>query len=367
VSESPVLIAGAGPAGLTAALTLARAGRAVEVRELKRTVGAKFFGGFQMIDDFSEEEGLVDFLGRIGIEPDFLLRPAVEAELYDSKLRRHEVKSERPFGYFLTRGPGEGTLDSSLLAQARAAGARVLFETRVEADEPDIRATGPRVPDGVARELTFETNLPDRVRVLFDSRRAPGGYAYFFVFGGKATFGCALVLDAKNMDRHFDECLARFREIEDFTVSGERTGASYMTYAIPDAGSAGTALTAGEAGGFQDYLFGLGIRYALATGEMAARSLLTGRQYEEIWRGPVGRKRDASLAARFLYETFGDAGLSWFVRRAEHRDFRDYLLGWTRPSPGKAAVAALARSCWRNRGSCSHEMPTHWCRSKESR
>ena len=175
------------------------------------------------------------------------------------------------------------------------------------------------------------------------------------------------MLDAKNMDRHFDECLARFRQIEDFAISGGRTGASYMTYAIPLAPAAGKGLPAGEAGGFQDYLFGLGIRYALATGEMAARSLLTGRSYEELWREPVGRKRDASLAARFLYEAFGDAGLSWFVRRAERKDFREYLRGWTRPSPGKEAVAAIARSVWRNRGSCSHEIPAHWCRSRESR
>ena len=360
-------MAGAGPAGLTAAILLARAGRPVEIREAKATVGAKFFGGFQMLDDFSSAEPLRAFLARLHLRDDFLLRPALEAELYDSRLRRYPVRSREPFGWFVTRGPGEGTLDSSLLAQAREAGVKVVFGERVEGRAADVVATGPRAPDGIARELTFSTTIPDRVRVLFDARRAPGGYAYLFVFGGRATYGCALVRDLRSIDRHFDECLERFREIEDFPISEARTGASFMTFAVSEGPSPPGGLLAGEAGGFQDYLFGLGIRYAMETGALAARALWTGESFDALWRESVGRRRADSLAARYLYETFGDTGLAIFLRQAARRDFRTHLAAWSRPGPVKAVIAAFARALWRRRGGCPHELSSHWCRAREAR
>lgn len=365
VNANTTLIAGAGPAGLSAAIVLAGAGRCVEVREARKTVGARFLGGFQMLDNFSEDRDIREFLTEYGIHSDFVRRAVDHAQLFDGRLHCFAVKSERPFGYFLTRGPGEESLDTSLLEQARAAGARVTFESRVENLAADIVATGPRTPDGIARELTFTTNLPDRVRVLFDARRAPGGYAYLFVLDGKATFGCALVRDLKNMDRHFEECLARFREIEDFSIENGKTGASYMTYAIPRRGSTPVRF-AGEAGGFQDYLFGLGIRYAMTTGIAAARSILEGRPYESFWRPAISARHRGSLAARFLYEMGGAAALGFFVRRAAVTDFRRYLARWTRPSPGKSFFSAVARLAWKNRGRCGHEFPAHWCRSRDS-
>jgi flavin-dependent dehydrogenase len=365
--DGPIRIAGAGPAGLACAIAIGRAGRRVVVSEARGTVGARFIGGFQIFESYSREEDARDMLVREGIAPDFLGLGLTEAELFDSRLRRTRVASERPFAYFLRRGPEEGTLDESLLRQARAAGAEVEFHRRREPQEVDVVATGPRVPDGLAREMTFRTSSPDRVQVLFDSMRAPGGYAYFFVQSGRATLGCAVVRELKRIDRHFEFCVKRFREIGDFSVSEERTGYSYMNFTVGDSALLGSTRVAGEAGGFQDYLFGLGIRYAMETGWLAARSLLEGRSYDELWEEKVGARRRSALGLRLLYESLGDAGLSYFARRGGRSDFRDFLARWSRAGFFKETLSVLARAVWPRPATCPHGLPDHWCRGRETR
>jgi len=365
-SLQPIRIAGAGPAGLSCAIALARGGRAVAVSEAKRDVGSRFTGDLQVLDNFSERRDALELLEEIGIRADFLGPAVTEAEMFDAKLRRTRVSSARPFAYFLRRGPEEDTLDSALLSQARAAGVEVRFGERREAADVDILATGPRAPDGLAREMTFRTDSPDRVQVLFDSVRAPGGYGYFFVLSGHATLGCAVVRDLKRIDRHFEFCAKRFREIGDYSVSEERTASSYMNFAIPESAQRGATRLVGEAGGFQDYVFGLGIRYAMTSGFLAARSILEGKSYDALWEERLGAKRRSSLGVRFLYEALGDAGLSAFVRRGGRRDFRDFLVGWTRPTFAKELLAVVARAFWRSPASCGHALADHWCRARNA-
>ncbi|MEK7667128.1 MAG: NAD(P)-binding protein, partial [Gemmatimonadota bacterium] len=88
VTGRPVRIAGAGPSGLAAAITLARAGLPVEVHEAKKDVGARFIGDLQVIENNSEAEQVPDLLRRIGIETDFYFRPATWATFHDVRGRR---------------------------------------------------------------------------------------------------------------------------------------------------------------------------------------------------------------------------------------------------------------------------------------
>ena len=102
-----------------------------------------------------------------------------------------------------------------------------------------------------------------------------------------------------------------------------------MNFHLKQRATNGHARYVGEAAGFQDYLFGLGIRYALTSGNLAARSILEQRDFDDLWRGELGRKQETSLVNRFLYESGGNFGLSIFVRQAARaRDFRGYLSRW---------------------------------------
>ena len=279
----PIRIAGAGPSGLAAAIALARAGRAVEVHEAKRDVGVRFIGDLQIIEGASEIEPVPAFLERIGISTNFYFRPATSATFYDARGKARSIRSKEPYGYFIKRGAEDATLDRGLLEQARALGVNVIFNSRIT--EADIIATGPSTPDGLAREMTWKTDDEERVEVFFNHHLAPGGYSYLFILDGIATFGCAIVADFKKIDEYFEHSLAAVRRAHPFSPpSDARTGYSYMNFHLKSSATKDNTRYVGEAAGFQDYLFGLGIRYALTSGWLAARSILESRDFDELWR-----------------------------------------------------------------------------------
>ncbi len=362
----PILIAGAGPSGLAAAIALARGGRAVEVHEAKRDVGSRFIGDLQIIEGSSEREPVPDFLDRIGVERNFYFRPALSATFFDHRGAMRTIRSEDPFGYFIRRGAQEGSLDRGLLAQAQASGVNVIFNSRLQ--NADIIATGPAAPDGLAREMTWQTGEPERVEVFFNHHLSPGGYSYIFILDGIATFGCAIVADFKKIDDYFDHSLRAAQDAHPFTIPAEtRTGYSYMNFHLKTRATKNGARYVGEAAGFQDYLFGLGIRYALTSGWLAARSILEERDFDELWQRELAPKQETSLVNRFLYEAGGNTGLAMFVRQAARaKDFNGYLGKWHKRTWWKQLLSPIVRRVWHHRGRCMHKPDEHWCRSRDT-
>jgi flavin-dependent dehydrogenase len=365
----PIRIAGAGPSGLAAAITLARAGFATEVHEAKSATGKRFIGDFQVIENTSEKATIPELLARIGIETNFFFREAMWADFFDHRGRCKRVQSDRPYGYFIRRGVEEGTLDQGLLAQAQALGVEVRFNSRLDPAVADIVATGPATPDGLAKEITFHTSLPETIDVYFDHHLSPGGYSYLFVIDGFATFGCAVVADFKNIDNYFDHSLERAQKLRSFRLEETpRAGYSYMNFSLKQAATLGASRYVGEAGGFQDYLFGLGIRYALTSGHLAARSIIEKRSFDELWQRELAGKQEVSLVNRFLYEAGGNFGLSMFVRQAASaRDFGRYLASWHAPKWWKSMLSPIVRRIWKNEKRCLHKPGAdHWCRARQS-
>ena len=81
-------------------------------------------------------------------------------------------------------------------------------------------------------------------------------------------------------------------------VSGILGGGYFDPNPIENAVSTSGALKVGEAGGFQDPIAGYGIRYAIITGSLAARSLIENADYQSLLRGAFEKEFEEGYAAR---------------------------------------------------------------------
>src|SRR6516165_6104136 len=128
----PVVVIGAGPAGLACAIALARSGRKVVVREWHRHVGSRFHGDFQGLENWSNERDALDELRAAGIATDFEYHPVREGVAFDARGQRYALRSEQPLFYLVRRGQQDESQESALLRQAIAVGAQVHRVDRVD-------------------------------------------------------------------------------------------------------------------------------------------------------------------------------------------------------------------------------------------
>jgi hypothetical protein len=149
-------------------------------------------------------------------------------------------------------------LDHSLLTQASALGVDVRF----------VLGSGPRVADAIAAGYVFDTEMPDGDWIRFDNQLASLGYAYLLVHGGRGTAASCMFTGFKYVAR----TVAMFKARVGLTMHSEWRFGGYANFRLPLAVQ-GQHFVTGEQAGFQDALAGVGMRYALRSGFLAARSI----------------------------------------------------------------------------------------------
>jgi len=342
------VVIGAGPAGLAAAATLARAGRRVRVYEKADTVGHRFAGDFQGLENWSSPADALERVARLGVEPTFAHRPFREVTFYDARWRATTARSEEPLFYLVRRGPGEGTLDRALLDQARAAGAEVMLgRAATRARRGDIVAIGPRHADGIVVGCVFPTGLADQAHCIISNELAPAGYAYLLVCDGWATLATCLFDDLHRRRE------ARRLTVEAFTrlvpgldLDGARPFSGFgsvfgRTRFSDEAGH----LFVGEAAGLQDPEWGFGMSYAMESGALAARSIIEGFDYAAAASARFDGRHRVAFVNRMLYEHLPAPLVPFLLRTAAstRRDLRRRLLRHWRPGPLKSMLGGVAR------------------------
>lgn len=313
MNRRTISIAGAGPAGLTAAISLARAGHAVVVHEQNPDVGMRFSGDFQAIENWSDEEDLMAALSRIGVKADFYCRPIHQVSSYGPRSST-QVRSDQPIAYLIERGCTTASLDTSLKRQALESGVSLRFGSCVRETDVDIIATGPRRARTLAVGIIFETDLESCTALLLDDHLAPKGYAYALAAEGRGTLATVLYEKFTQGNACLEATIRRFKELLGMEIRNARKFGGYGDFDLTRCTAAGHRYYVGEAAGFQDYLFGFGIRYAMLSGALAATSIIHGTGYDELCKQSLRSRLRASLINRYCYRFLGQRGYDMLVR-----------------------------------------------------
>lgn len=340
----PVNIVGAGPAGLTAAIVLRRHGIPVRVFEKAADVGHRLNGDYQGFENWSAEQHIPDLFRELSIEPNFLCAPFFEGSICAPGMAPVRVTSRRAIFYLVKRGAMPDTLDFGLKAQAQALGAELLFNREFDsAPGRTIIGTGPRGVDAIASGVTFATTHPDTALVVFDDAIAPKGYAYLLIHGGHGTAATVMYRGFDRERECFDRMRERFSAIAGVDLGSGAKFVSYANFFIPDTLVKGDRLYVGEAAGFQDCLWGFGMRYAVMSGYLAARSIIDGTDYDLLWQRELKPLLETSLVNRYLLERFGAIGYRYLVRRFAQGTPCAYLRHHYNRSFFKQCLLPLAR------------------------
>ena len=308
-----ISIAGAGPAGLTAAINLARAGYDVIVHEQHPDVGMRFSEDFQAIENWSSEKDLLTALYQIGIKPDFYYRPIHKVSSYGPRSST-QVSSAEPIAYLVQRGCAKETLDASLKRQALESGVDLRFGSFLTETEADIVATGPRRARTLAVGIIFETDLNECVALLLDDKLAPKGYAYALVADGRGTLATVLYEKFNLGKACLEATVRRFQDLLGLEIRNAKNFGGHGDFDLTRSLIVEHRCFVGEAAGFQDYLFGFGIRYAILSGYLVAKSIIEGSSYDKLCRDSLRARLRTSLLNRYCYKFLGQSGYDMLVR-----------------------------------------------------
>ncbi len=347
-TDATVEILGAGPAGLSAALTAARAGRDVSVVERRAECGSRFHGDLQGLENWTTSGDVLEELHAMGIEPTFDYFPIRGGVFFGPDGRERRLRSDRPAFYLVRRGTGPGTLDQALKQQALAAGVRIRFGADSEIPPGGgIHTPGPGRCDVLASGYVFETDMADGVFAVLSDRLAPKGYAYLLVCRGWGTVAACIFDDYANARVYGERARAFFETHAGLRMRNPRAFGGTGNLRGEPIARRGAVLFAGEAAGLQDALWGFGMRFALVSGHMAARALLDRRprDYEKSLRDRFSGVLRTSVVNRYFYERLGDAGYAWLLRRiGRATDAREWLRRFYAPSLWKSLCFPLART-----------------------
>lgn len=318
-------ILGAGPAGLAAAIVLARRGERVTVYEQRNDVGRRFNGDLQGIENWSSPQDPLDELRQYGLTVNFDANPFYQLTATNGRLSRTGAY-DKPSCYLVRRGPEPGTLDVGLKEQALAAGVDIQFNTRKTPDDVDIVATGPngRETFAVARGIVFNSDHDDLFMLFLNNDVAYKGYGYLLLTQGHGCL-CTVLFDRFNdVDAAFGRLRQMAEAVTDVAMEQPRPCSGLGSFSTANVYQRGRTLYVGEAAGIQDLMLGFGIRTAIKSGCLAAEALLTGADYATLAEATFAGRLRATVVGRAMWELAGwrDYWLlvnPWLYRQARGR------------------------------------------------
>lgn len=372
MKEKAVTVVGAGPAGLTAAISLAKNGYDVNLFEQNNDVGLRFNGDFQGLENWSDEEDTLKILSRIGIKINFLCHPysGSDGSLYGPKLQKIKIKTSRPLFYLIERGSNDNSLDQGLHKQAEDLGVNILWGKKLESvdSQTTIVGTGPKAADAIAKGMVFKTSLGNMFIGFVNNKIAPKAYAYLLVNNGKATFATCMFEDFKNEKLYYERALRVLKSVIDIDINEPKEFGGFVNFFNePKISKDNRILYVGENAGFQDALWGFGIKYAMLSGYYAAQSIIHKLNYFELCKKHLIPKLQVSLANRWLFAHLYNTGYNLILNKMKSMDDAiPALRKHYNTSLSKRLIYPIAQRWYKTRlidKQCMHEhCDCVWCR-----
>ncbi len=310
MSDDVVRIRGAGLSGLAAATILAKAGKKVEVHDIREDSGARFDGDFQGLENWTSKKDFFDEMRDWGLDPQsFKSTEFRELSLIHPDDVVTTAKSHRIAYRIVERGTDEHCIDQGFKRMALDAGATIHYKSKVDPSECMIIAAGPKDTSAIAFGEVFKTSYPNHVAFQLNDKLAPGAYSYLIVIDGIGLICTCLWRKQKNSNRYLNETIAWYEnaypELDREPI--KRVGGK-GDFSIPSTYFANDQYFVGEAGGLQDFMWGFGMRYAVTSGVMAANSILSGSNYDSEIKEKLLPLIKLSATNRMLLDRVGDRG-----------------------------------------------------------
>ncbi|GIW21967.1 MAG: NAD(P)/FAD-dependent oxidoreductase [Candidatus Sericytochromatia bacterium] len=315
-----IKIAGAGISGLSSAIFLKKFGFLPEIYEIKSSVGYRFKGDFQGFENWSSDKDIIDILKDLELDINFNFIPSYTFKVCSPKrnLKTFESK-ERPFYYLIQRGFKEGYLDYSLYKQVENLNIPVYFNCKNLPKDIKIFATGPNKASAIILGINFDTDYKDINLMICDNNIAPKGYAYLLIVNGKGTIATAFKKNNNNPNVYLENSIELCKSLFNLKIYNQVKFGSFGSFSDENIFEKDNKLYIGEAAGLQDFLFGFGLRYAILSGYLAARSICENTSYTNLAKKMFSNSIKASLVNRFLYERLDNSKYEFLINKLSYQ------------------------------------------------
>jgi flavin-dependent dehydrogenase len=303
MNDHAIKILGAGPSGLAAAINLVRAGYRVDVFEKRSDTGKRFHGDVQGLENWSDDEDVIDQFARMNISVNFDCDPFLKLIITNGhKMRISHY--DQPLCYLVKRGAMAGSLDQGLKLQALEAGVNIQFRDSIPPEQADIVATGPisREIFAVDKGIVFKTSAEDTNVFLLNDEAAYKGYSYLLITKGYGCL-CTVLFDRfSDLDDCFQTTRQMLVDMFEVDIEDPKPVAGIGCFSTKNIYQKGQTLYVGEAAGIQDLMWGFGIKTAVESGYLAAQSIIHKKDFATVAQQKFGSKLKATLVDRFIWE-----------------------------------------------------------------
>ena len=316
------MIIGGGISGLSSAINLVKGGNKVEIFEQNDFVGKSSGENVQAIRNYDLPKDFLENLKDCSLRLNYT-KPITRIKKFAPSGKQMLVSSDDvPLFYAVRRGSATGSIDVQLYEKALEAGVKINFNQRKTLKSGDIIAINSVYKNIWAHGVVFKGVSVDPQTILFflDNNYCPQGYIYLIPYGKHEVSIAATSFDLNCPLPILFERFLKENEIISKIIEGASFENYFSGYAYancPVSAEIRDQKFVGSAAGFIDSARGFGIRYAIESGILVAKSINENLNYDALWKQAFEKELLTSLKRRFFLEKLTNEDYEKLIFRDE--------------------------------------------------